>query len=66
MKGWSPEEDQLLLQLIEAQGKRWKVIAEALGRANDSNPRTPAMVRQVDAPSSGACCTLRFPPTVKS
>jgi len=45
MKGWSPEEDQMLLQLIDAQGKRWKVIAEALGQANDSNPRTPAMVR---------------------
>jgi len=42
MRGWSPEEDELLLQLIETSGKRWKLIAEALGNAN---PRTPAMVR---------------------
>lgn len=42
MRGWSPEEDELLLQLIESSGKRWKLIAEALGNAN---PRTPAMVR---------------------
>lgn len=42
MRGWSPEEDELLLQLIQASGKRWKLIAEALG---NSNPRTPAMVR---------------------
>lgn len=32
----------MLLQLIETSGKRWKLIAEALG---NSNPRTPAMVR---------------------
>jgi len=42
MRGWSPEEDEMLLQLIETSGKRWKLIAEALG---NSNPRTPAMVR---------------------
>lgn len=42
MRGWSPEEDELLLQLIETKGKRWKLIAEALGNANQ---RTPAMVR---------------------
>lgn len=32
----------MLLQLIETSGKRWKLIAEALGK---DNPRTPAMVR---------------------
>jgi len=32
----------MLLRLIETSGKRWKLIAEALG---NSNPRTPAMVR---------------------
>ena len=42
MRGWSPEEDELLLNLIETSGKRWKFIAEQLGNAN---PRTPAMVR---------------------
>ena len=42
MRGWSPEEDEMLLQPIETSGKRWKLIAEALGT---SNPRTPAMVR---------------------
>lgn len=42
MRGWSPEEDETLLRLIETSGKRWKLIAEALGNAN---PRTPAMVR---------------------
>jgi len=45
MKGWSPMEDSKLLQLIETSGKRWKLIAEALGRACPENPRTPAMVR---------------------
>lgn len=45
MRGWSPEEDEMLLQLIEGSGKRWKLIAEALGAANPGNPRTPAMVR---------------------
>lgn len=42
MRGWSPEEDELLLMLIDTSGKRWKFIAEQLGTAN---PRTPAMVR---------------------
>jgi len=42
MRGWSPEEDELLLNLIDTSGKRWKFIAEQLGNAN---PRTPAMVR---------------------
>jgi len=46
MRGWSPEEDQLLLQLIQTSGKRWKIIAEALGKcAGGGAPRTPAMVR---------------------
>lgn len=49
MRGWSPEEDELLLKLIQTSGKRWKLIAEALGNSNESlgnsNPRTPAMVR---------------------
>jgi len=43
MRGWSPEEDALLLRLIETSGKRWKLIAEALGDSNGG--RTPAMVR---------------------
>lgn len=46
MRGWSPEEDQLLLELIQTSGKRWKLIADALGRcAGTGKPRTPAMVR---------------------
>jgi len=43
MRGWSPEEDALLLKLIETSGKRWKLIAEALG--DSAGGRTPAMVR---------------------
>ena len=31
MRGWSPEEDEMLLELIQISGKRWKHIAEALG-----------------------------------
>lgn len=46
MRGWSPEEDELLLQLIQTSGKRWKLIAEALGKhVGAITPRTPAMVR---------------------
>lgn len=42
MRGWTPEEDSRLLELIQESGKRWKLIAESLG---PSNQRTPAMVR---------------------
>jgi len=45
MRGWSPEEDELLLELIQISGKRWKHIAEALGAQSPGTPRTPAMVR---------------------
>jgi len=45
MRGWSPEEDEMLLELIQISGKRWKHIAEALGAQSPGTPRTPAMVR---------------------
>ena len=45
MRGWSPEEDELLLHLIQVSGKRWKHIAEALGAQTPGTVRTPAMVR---------------------
>jgi len=45
MRGWSPEEDELLLSLIMSSGKRWKLIAEALGGHSPAAQRTPAMVR---------------------
>jgi len=45
MRGWSPEEDELLLHLIASSGKRWKLIAEALGAHSPGLERTPAMVR---------------------
>jgi len=46
MRGWSPEEDELLLSLIKSHGKRWKLIAEHLGHhIPHSQHRTAAMVR---------------------
>lgn len=45
MRGWSPEEDEMLLELIQVSGKRWKYIAEALGSQSPGTSRTPAMVR---------------------
>ncbi|KOO24254.1 hypothetical protein Ctob_003448 [Chrysochromulina tobinii] len=45
MRGWSPEEDGLLLDLIQKSGKRWKLIAEALVDHTSGHERTPAMVR---------------------
>ncbi len=41
MRGWTPEEDEMLQRLILKLGKRWKLIAEEL----KPNDRTPAMVR---------------------
>ena len=41
MRSWSPEEDAMLLKMIQDGGNRWKHIAEAL----HTYQRTPAMVR---------------------
>jgi len=41
MRGWSPEEDSLLLEMINTTGKKWKFISEQL----QMYERTPAMVR---------------------
>lgn len=45
MRGFTPEEDQMLNKLVETDGPRWKAIAEAMTAATPDAPRTAAMVR---------------------
>jgi len=45
MRGFTPEEDQMLNTLVETEGPRWKAIAEAMTAATPDAPRTAAMVR---------------------